>query len=161
LPEEDQALLLGFELAGAAAVAAIAGAVFFARRRATNAPQRAPVQMPVLSREPVRVTAGEVEFVRPNPASVEGLEIRYGRDALVRSARVGAMNSEHKELLLTMDEQQWNRLPNAQKQEVLAAARSTWAEKICGCGPDIAYLIVQTQGGQIVGRADPHSVTVL
>jgi hypothetical protein len=89
------------------------------------------------------------------------LEIRYGQDALVRSARVGAMNSEHKELLLTMDELQWNRLPNSQKQEVLAAARSTWAEKICRDGPDIAYLIVQTQGGRIVGRADPHSVTVL
>lgn len=162
MSEEEQGLLLGFELAGAAAVAAIAGAAFFARRRATaSVPRSAPVQMPVPSREPVRVTAGEVEFVRPNPSSVEGLEIRYGRDALVRSARVGAMNSEHKELLLTMDEQQWNRLPNAQKQEVLAAARSTWAEKICGCGPDIAYLIVQTQGGQIVGRADPHSVTVL
>jgi hypothetical protein len=71
------------------------------------------------------------------------------------------MNSEHKELVLTMDEAQWNRLPNSQKQEVLAAARSTWAEKICGSGPDIAYLVVKTEHGQIVGRADPHCVTVL
>ena len=112
-------------------------------------------------RETASVTSGEVQFMRPNPGSIEGLEIRYAQNALVRSARVGAMNSEHKELLLTMDETQWNLLPNAQKQEVLAAARSTWAEKICNGGPDIAYLIVKTERGQVVGRADPHCVTVL
>lgn len=153
-------MLLGLELAGAAAIGAVAAAGIVSRFRATpRVVQPVPVPEPV----PVsaRVTAGEVALVRPNPGSVEGLEIRYGQDALVRSARVGAMNSEHKELLLTMDELQWNRLPNAQKQEVLAAARSTWAEKICREGPDIAYLIVQTQGGKVVGRADPHSVTVL
>ncbi|HKU67269.1 MAG TPA: hypothetical protein VJP85_05810 [Candidatus Baltobacteraceae bacterium] len=154
-------MLVGFEVAGALAVAAIAAGGIASRYRAKPAAQSQPLHVPVPERAPVRVTAGEVEFVRPNPSSVEGLEIRYGRDALVRSARVGAMNCEHKELLLTMDEQQWNDLPNAQKQEVLAAARSTWAEKICGSGPDIAYLIVQTQRGQIVGRADPHCVTVL
>ncbi len=150
----------GFELAAAAIVGAIAAVGIMSRRR-VKAPaarvERVPAPMPV----PARVTSGEVQFVRPNAATVEGLEIRYGQDALVRSARVGAMNSEHKELLLTMDEMQWNRLPNSQKQEVLAAARSTWAEKICGSGPDIAYLIVQTQRGEVVGRADPHSVTVL
>lgn len=103
----------------------------------------------------------DVEIVRPNRNSIEGLEIRYAADALVRSARVGAMNSEHKELLLTMDEVQWHSLPNAQKQEVLAAARSTWAAKMCPAGPDIAYVVVKTERGEIVGRADPRSVTVL
>lgn len=153
-------MLLGLELAGAAAAGAVAAAGIVSRFR-MKARVAQPDPAPKPSAIPARVTAGEVALVRPNPGSVEGLEIRYGQDALVRSARVGAMNSEHKELLLTMDELQWNRLPNSQKQEVLAAARSTWAEKICRDGPDIAYLIVQTQGGRIVGRADPHSVTVL
>lgn len=108
-----------------------------------------------------RSVRSEVRFVRPNPGSVEGLEIRYQDNALVRSAQVGAMNSEHKELLLTMDGVRWHALPNAQKQEVLAAARSTWAAKICAGGPDIAYLIVKTECGDVVGRADPSRVTVL
>ncbi len=159
---EEYGLTLGLEIAGSIAAAAIVAAGFAARRRslvkpAAVLPQRAAA--PVAA--PVRVTSGEVQLVRPNAGSVEGLEIRYGEDGLVRSARVGAMNSEHKELLLTMDEAQWNRLPNSQKQEVLAAARSTWAEKICKEGPDIAYLIVKTERGQTVGRADPHNVTVL
>lgn len=140
-------------LAGAVAFAAVAGAaIAFAllfRRLRANATVTVPV------------TSGDVKFVRPNPKSVEGLEIRYGSDALVRAVRVGAMNSEHKELLLTMDEVQWQRLPNAQKQEVLAAARSTWASKMCAAGPDIAYVVVETEHGEIVGRADPHTVTVL
>jgi hypothetical protein len=153
-------LLLGFELAGAAAAGAIA-AIGVSRFRAKAPVVRQPEPVREPAPMPARVTAGEVSLVRPNPGSVEGLEIRYGQDALVRSARVGAMNSEHKELVLTMDEAQWGRLPNSQKQEVLAAARRTWAEKICRSGPDIAYLIVRTECGHIVGRADPHSVTVL
>jgi hypothetical protein len=123
-----------------------------------------PAQPPAPARVPeavYRARVGEVQLVRPNPQSVEGLEIRYSPDALVRAAQVGAMNSEHKELLLTMDSAQWSRLPNAQKQEVLAAARSTWAAKMCGDGPDIAYVVMKTERGEIVGRADPHSVTVL
>jgi hypothetical protein len=60
-----------------------------------------------------------------------------------------------------MDEVQWRALPNAQKQEVLAAARSTWAQKMCGDGPDIAYVVMKTERGEIIGRADPHSVTVI
>jgi len=108
-----------------------------------------------------RARVGEVQLVHPKPGSVEGLEIRYSSDALVRAVRVGAMNCEHKELLLTMDAMQWSRLPNAQKQEVLAAARSTWAAKMCGDGPDIAYVVMETDRGEIVGRADPHHVTVL
>lgn len=107
------------------------------------------------------MTSGEVRIMQSTPGSVEGLEICYAADALVRSVRVGAMNSEHKELLMTMDEVQWSALPNAQKQEVLAAARSTWAQRMCGDGPDIAYVVMKTQNGRIVGRADPHSVTVL
>lgn len=156
-------MLLALIVAIVIAVAALVTLGIVLRNRTKAAPAPLPqhngAPKPATVRS--RVTAGEVALVRPNPETVEGLEIRYGQDALVRSARVGAMNSEHKELLLTMDALQWNRLPNSQKQEVLAAARSTWAEKICGAGPDIAYLTVQTEGGQIVGRADPHSVTVL
>lgn len=143
------------------AMAAIAGAAIayaLLRKRSGEVRIAAPVDVPV--GVPVRVTSGEVQLVRPNPDSVEGLEIRYGSDALVRAVQVGAMNSEHKELLLTMDDVQWGRLPNAQKQEVVAAARSTWASKMCGSGPDIAYVVVKTEHGQIVGRADPHHVTV-
>jgi hypothetical protein len=108
----------------------------------------------------VPVVSGSVQVVRPSAHSVEGLEIQYGAQGLVRSVRVGAMNSEHKELLLTMDSVVWSSLPNAQKQEVVAAARSTWAAKMCPDGPDIAYVVVKTDGGEIVGRADPHSVTI-
>lgn len=159
-------MTLGLEFAGTLIAAAIVAAGVAVRRRtkaAVSTPAIAPAHAPAPSpvRQTASVTSGEVQFVRPNPGSIEGLEIRYAENALVRSARVGAMNSEHKELLLTMDETQWNLLPNAQKQEVLAAARSTWAEKICSSGPDIAYLIVKTERGQVVGRADPHSVTVL
>lgn len=125
----------------------------FARRKAAAQPH--------VDEQAARVTKEEVEIIRPNIRSIEGLEIRYAADALVRSARVGAMNSEHKELLLTMDEVQWRSLPNAQKQEVLAAARSTWAAKMCPAGPDIAYVVLKTERGEIVGRADPRSVMVL
>lgn len=125
------------------------------RRKHVDAAPQPPVPAPV-----PRVRVGEVKLVRPNPRSVEGLEIRYSCDALVRAVRVGAMNCEHKELLMTMDGMQWSRLPNAQKQEVLAAARSTWAAKMCGDGPDIAYVVMENERGEIVGRADPHSVTV-
>ncbi len=142
---------LGFDIGGAilVALAVAATTLFFARKRERK------------SQEPARAITGEAQFTRPDPGTVEGLEIRYGSDALVRSVRVGAMNCEHKELLLTMDAVQWNSLQNAQKQEVLAAARSTWASKMCAAGPDIAYVVVKTDQGRIVGRADPHSVTVL
>lgn len=132
-------------------------------RRPVRAAQPAPAPAAVVPAAPVqvRVRSGEVEVVRPNARTVEGLEIRYERDALVRSARVGAMNSEHKELLLIMDDVQWNALAGAQKQQVLTAARSTWAAKICGAGPDIAYVILKTERGEVVGRASPSSVTVL
>lgn len=108
----------------------------------------------------VPVVTGTMQVIRPREHTVEGLEIQYGAEGLVRSVRVGAMNSEHKELLLTMDAVVWGTLPNAHKQEVVAAARSTWAAKMCAGGPDIAYVTVCTDGGQIVGRADPHSVTI-
>lgn len=149
-------MLAGFEIAGAAALAAVAGLLLWFGRgtRATAPAAGVPL-------EPPQAPAPEVQLVRPNPTSLEGLEIRYSPDALVRAARVGAMNSEHKELLLTMDDVQWQSLPNAQKQEVLAAARSTWASKMCAQGPDIAYVVIKTERGEIVGRADPHSVTVL
>lgn len=109
---------------------------------------------------PVKTVSGSVSVHRPDARTVEGLEIRYDSSGLVRSVRVGAMNSEHKELLLTMDEVAWRALPNAQKQEVLTAARSTWARKMCPDGPDIAYVVVQTDRGEVVGRADPRSVTI-
>lgn len=111
--------------------------------------------------KPVRAERGSVNVVRPSATSVEGLEIQYQRSGIVRSVRVGAMNSEHKELLLTMDDVAWHAMPNAQKQEVLAAARSTWASKMCPSGPDIAYVIIKTECGEVVGRASPRTVTIL
>jgi hypothetical protein len=131
---------------GLAALALCAGAAIRARRSTTK--------------EPVPTVTGTVTLHRPNAGTVEGLEIRYGEHGLVKSVRVGAMNSEHKELLLTMDEVAWRALPNSQKQEVLTAARSTWAKKMCPDGPDIAYVVVQTEHGRIVGRADPRTVTI-
>ncbi len=115
-----------------------------------------PVAVPLIP-----VTTGSVNVVRPNTQTVEGLEIQYGPEGLVRSVRVGAMNAEHKELLLMMDAVVWRTLPNAHKQEVLAAARSTWASRMCPDGPDIAYVVLKTEAGEIVGRADPHSVTIV
>lgn len=108
-----------------------------------------------------RVRAERGSVIRPNVNTVEGLEIQYQRSGIVRSVRVGAMNCEHKELLLTMDEVAWNAMPNAQKQEVLAAARSTWASRMCPAGPDIAYVVIKTECGEIVGRASPRTVTIL
>ncbi len=131
---------------GLAALALCVAAAIRARRRKTKAT--------------VPTVTGTVTVHRPNAQSVEGLEIRYGANGLVKSVRVGAMNSEHKELLLTMDEVAWRGLPNSEKQEVLTAARSTWARKMCPDGPDIAYVVVQTEHGRIVGRADPRSVTI-
>ena len=122
----------------------------FARRHATGEP--AP--------KTVTVVKGAVSINRPSARSVEGLEIQYGTEGLVRSVRVGAMNVEHKELLLVMDSVVWGTLPNSHKQEVLAAARSTWAAKMCPTGPDIAYVVVKTERGEVVGRADPRSVTI-
>jgi hypothetical protein len=151
-------LLLGAEIAlGVVVGIAVVCAVMFSRRAAL----RAQVQDAAANAPAPSVSRGEVQVLHRNGTSVEGLEIRYASDALVRAVRVGAMNSEHKELLLTMDEVQWRALPNAQKQEVLAAARSTWAQKMCGDGPDIAYVVMKTERGEIIGRADPHSVTVL
>lgn len=131
---------------GLVALALCTGAAIRARRPTPKAP--------------VPAVTGTVSVHRPNAQSVEGLEIRYGANGLVKSVRVGAMNSEHKELLLTMDEVAWRALPNAQKQEVLTAARSTWAKKMCAEGPDIAYVVLQTEHGRIIGRADPRSVTI-
>lgn len=148
----------GLEVAGVVAVAGAITAILAAVRRPRK-PQEGPP--PEVVTIPPRVTSGEVQIVQSTPGSVEGLEIRYGPEALVRAVRVGAMNSEHKELLMTMDEVQWHSLPNAQKQEVLAAARSTWAQRMCAHGPDIAYVVMKTESGEVVGRADPHNVTVL
>jgi hypothetical protein len=140
----------------AGAVLSYAASVFVSRLRA-----RRPIAQPAAAPATAPVVKGAVNVLRPNSHTVEGLEIQYGTEGLVRSVRVGAMNSEHKELLLTMDPAAWGTMPNAQKQEVLAAARSTWAQKMCGSGPDIAYVVVKTEMGDIVGRADPHSVTIL
>ena len=109
----------------------------------------------------VAVDRGTVQVRRPPGEGVEGLEILYGASGLVRSVRVGAMNVEHKELLLTMDDAGWRAMANAQKQEVLAAARSTWASKMCSCGTDVAYVVVKTERGEVVGRASPRTMTIV
>lgn len=144
------------EIAGAVVLAGTIAGFLCWPRRARPAASAPRVPAPVHA----RAASDEVQIVQSSPGTVEGLEIRYGPEALVRSVRVGAMNSEHKELLMTMDEVQWRTLPNAQKQEVLAAARSTWAQKMCADGPDIAYVIMKTERGEIIGRAKPHSVTI-
>ncbi len=128
-------------------------------RSATNAPQLPTACEPAERPKPMAVKE-TISISRPSNQSVEGLEIRYDSRGLVRSVCVGAMNLEHKELLLTMDTVVWSTLPNSHKQEVLAAARSTWAAKMCADGPDIAYVIVKTESGDVVGRAGPRSVTI-
>jgi len=137
------------------------GLVIYAAFIAKRAPKHvAPVQHLPRPEPIARVEQGTVNVVRP-ARGVEGLEIQYERSGIVRSVRVGAMNCEHKELLLTMDDVAWRMMPNAQKQEVLAAARSTWAAKMCPTGPDIAYVVVKTERGEIVGRASPRTVTIV
>ena len=136
------------------------GLVVYAAFIAKRAPKHVAPLQHLPRPEPIaRVEQGTVNVVRP-ARGVEGLEIQYERSGIVRSVRVGAMNCEHKELLLTMDGTRWKTLTNAGKQEVLAAARSTWAAKMCPSGPDIAYVVIETEKGEIVGRADPRSVTI-
>lgn len=142
------------------AVALAAALLGYAVRSARTLPAEPPSPIQPVPKPLVRAEVGEIDVIRPSANSVEGLEIRYLRDGLVRSVRVGAMNCEHKELLLTMDEVVWRTLPNAHKQEVLAAARSTWAAKMCPSGPDIAYVVVKTEHGEIVGRASPRSISL-
>jgi hypothetical protein len=140
-------------IAGVCVGAVLTYAWFRVRAAQNVAVAAAPTTAPVVK--------DAVNISRPYTHTVEGLEIQYEAQGLVRSVRVGAMNSEHKELLMTMDAVSWRALPNAQKQEVLAAARSTWASKMCPDGPDIAYVVLKTETGEIIGRADPHSVRIL
>jgi hypothetical protein len=141
-------------------IALIATALACYDRKSVPASQTVPPR-PEPAPGSARVLTGTLNVSRPARGGVEGLEIAYADNGLVRSVRVGAMNSEHKELLLTMDEFQWRRMPAAQKQEVLAAARGTWAKKMCASGPDVAYVVIRTEYGDIVGRADPQMVRVL
>ena len=120
-----------------------------------------PAEIPRTQTDRERSDRGSINIIRPETPGVEGLEIQYLRAGIVRSVRVGAMNCEHKELLLTMDALAWSAMPNAQKQEVLAAARSTWAAKMCPAGPDIAYVVVKTERGEVVGRASPRTVSII
>lgn len=159
-----QGMLLLWLCAGVCIGVASSFSVMFARkrfRRRTRLKFRTVQTHAAAAPAPPPVVRGSVDIVRPNPGTVEGLEIRYAPDGLVRSVRIGALNSEHKELLLTMDTVAWQALPNSHKQEVLAVARSTWAAKMCPDGPDIAYVVLRTEAGEIVGRADPHSVRIL
>ena len=142
------------------AVAIAAGLIVYALR-ANKPAERVAAPGPIPREAAVPAAHGAINVIRPPSNGVEGLEIQYNRSGIVRSVRVGAMNCEHKELLLTMDDVAWRMMPNAQKQEVLAAARSTWAQKMCPSGPDIAYVVVKTEHGEIVGRASPRTVTIL
>ncbi len=153
-------LALGVVLILAALVAGALLSYAWCRRAKTADARPAAAAEPRVAAAPGAVI-GSIDIVRPQTHSVEGLEIKYGSRGLVRSVCVGAMNTEHKELLLTMDGLVWRTLPNAHKQEVLAAARSTWAAKMCPDGADIAYVVVKTDSGEVVGRADPHSLTIL
>lgn len=154
-------LLVPWIIVGLCACAFAVIGVSYVRTRSAPKQIEATAPQPQEQRATVQVISGAVNVSRPNSHTVEGLEIRYGSEGLVRSVCVGAMNVEHKELLLVMDSVAWQTLPNSHKQEVLAAARSTWAAKMCPSGPDVAYVIVKTERGEVVGRADPRCVTLI
>lgn len=92
--------------------------------------------------------------------SVEGLEMNLDKGGVVRRARVAAMNDEHRELVLVVNQAKWEALSAAARQQAAIAARTTWAAKVCGAGPDIAYVTIVTDEGDMVAQADPRSVRV-
>jgi len=92
--------------------------------------------------------------------SVEGLEMNLDKGGVVRSARVAAMNDEHRELVLVVNQAKWEALSAAARQQAAIAARATWAAKVCNAGPDIAYVTIVTDEGDMVAQADPRSVRV-
>lgn len=127
--------------------------------------KRAPVQVEV------RAEKGDASWEPPSPTlslapraavrgSVEGLEMNLDKGGVVRRARVAAMNDEHRELVLVVNQAKWAALSAAARQQAAIAARATWAAKVCSAGPDIAYVTIVTDEGDMVAQADPRSVRV-
>jgi hypothetical protein len=149
-----------------AAVIACAAAVFtFLHGKRRDA---APAQTPLT---PSAMETAATSWEPPSPTivpgrrpavkgTVEGLEMNLDKGGVVRRARVAAMNDEHRELVLTVSQAKWEALSASARQQAAIAARATWAAKVCGAGPDIAYVTIVTDEGDMVAQADPRSVRV-
>jgi len=120
---------------------------------------------------PVPSTTGEVAWEPPSPTrllsgvtsvrgTVEGLEMNLDKGGVVQRARIAAMNDEHRELVLIVSGQKWVALSAAARQQAAIAARATWAAKVCSSGPDVAYVTIVTEAGDMVAQADPRAVRV-
>jgi hypothetical protein len=92
--------------------------------------------------------------------TVEGLEMNLDKGGVVKRARIAAMNDEHRELVLVVSGQKWVALSAAARQQAAIAARATWAAKVCSSGPDVAYVTIVTDAGDMVAQADPRAVRV-
>lgn len=149
-----------------AAVVACLCAVFVLLRQGSHV--RAPV---VTIEAKVQTERADTSWEPPSPTlaasrravirgSVEGLEMNLDKGGVVRSARVAAMNDEHRELVLVVNRAKWEALSAAARQQAAIAARATWAAKVCNAGPDIAYVTIVTDGGDMVAQADPRSIRV-
>lgn len=117
------------------------------------------------------VTAQEVPWEPPSPTqtvlsraaikgTVEGLEMNLDKGGVVKRARIAAMNDEHRELVLIVCGQKWIALSAAARQQAAMAARATWAAKVCSGGPDVAYVTIVTDAGDMVAQADPRAIRV-
>jgi hypothetical protein len=88
----------------------------------------------------------------------EGATQTFGPQDVLRRLRVGAMNIEHREILAVVDKKAWMSLSNGGRQAVTSMLRASWASRVCPQELDIAYLTVQTDDGEVVARAGPHSL---
>ena len=92
--------------------------------------------------------------------TAEGVEMNLDKGGVVKRARIAAMNDEHRELVLIVSGQKWIALSAAARQQAAIAARATWAAKVCSSGPDVAYVTIVTDAGDMVAQADPRAVRV-
>lgn len=132
---------------------------------------RAATPAAVSSAVPAEVTAQEVAWEPPSPTqpvlsraaikgTVEGLEMNLDKGGVVKRARIAAMNDEHRELVLIVSGSKWIALSAAARQQAAMAARATWAAKVCSGGPDVAYVTIVTDAGDMVAQADPRAIRV-
>ncbi|MBV9270485.1 MAG: hypothetical protein JO165_05280 [Candidatus Eremiobacteraeota bacterium] len=92
--------------------------------------------------------------------TAEGVEMNLDKGGVVKRARIAAMNDEHRELVLIVNGPKWIALSAAARQQAAIAARATWAAKVCSSGPDVAYVTIVTDAGDMVAQADPRAVRV-
>jgi len=62
--------------------------------------------------------------------------------------------------VLIVSGQKWIALSAAARQQAAIAARATWAAKVCSNGPDVAYVTIVTDAGDMVAQADPRAIRV-